>query len=181
MRLIDYTSWNPVGLAIPWNAYDEEFVVASFIAFINNLELIDNGILKNFANQNKAPYQLIKKRAENKRLLVNTSNSQLKSQLSANSSSGPLQTFKPNQFCSKPSQTQSAQTQSSKHSAMKKNSINYVDTTCRVKKMSRKLNVKGFKAGLIPEEKKTLKARGSKETTQWQGSLDRELSLSDPR
>ena len=142
--------------------------------------MIDNGILKKFANQNRAPYQLIKKRAENKRLQVNTSNSQLTSQLSANSGSGPLQTFKPNQFCSKPSQTQSAQTQSSTHS-MKKNSINYVDTTCRVKKMSRKLNVKGFKAGLIPEEKKTLKARGSKETSQWQSSLDREVSLSDPR
>ena len=60
----DYKSRNPVGLAIPPSEYDEEFVVASINAFINNLELIDNVILNNLANQNKAPYEHIKKRAE---------------------------------------------------------------------------------------------------------------------
>ena len=66
MGLIDYMSRNPVGLAIPPSQYDEEFVVASFKAFINNLELIDNVILNNLANQNKAPYELVKKRAKTK-------------------------------------------------------------------------------------------------------------------
>ena len=42
MGLIDYISRNPVGLAIPPSEYDEEFVVASIRAFINNLEMIDN-------------------------------------------------------------------------------------------------------------------------------------------
>ena len=45
MGLIDYNSQNLVGLAIPPSQYDEEFVVASIKAFINNLELIDNVIL----------------------------------------------------------------------------------------------------------------------------------------
>ena len=37
MGLIDYMSRNPVGLPIPPSEYDEEFVVASINAFINNL------------------------------------------------------------------------------------------------------------------------------------------------
>ena len=48
---------------------DEEFFVASINSFINNLKLIENVILNNLANQNKAPYELIKKRAKNKGLL----------------------------------------------------------------------------------------------------------------
>ena len=55
MGLIDYMSQNPVRLAIPPSEYDEEFVVASIRTFINNLEMIDNLILNNLANQNKAP------------------------------------------------------------------------------------------------------------------------------
>ena len=69
MGLIDYMSQNPAGLAIPPSEYDEEFVVASINAFNNDLELIDNVILNNLANQNKAPYELIKKHAENKEVL----------------------------------------------------------------------------------------------------------------
>ena len=38
MELIDYNSRNLVGLAIPPSQYDEEFVVASIKAFINNRE-----------------------------------------------------------------------------------------------------------------------------------------------
>ena len=45
-------SRNLVGLAIPPSEYDEEFVVASIKAFINNLEMIDNVNQKNLANQN---------------------------------------------------------------------------------------------------------------------------------
>ena len=59
-------SQNAVGLAIPPSEYDEEFVVASIRTFINNLEMIDNVVLNDLANQNKAPYVLIKMRAKNK-------------------------------------------------------------------------------------------------------------------
>ena len=63
MGLIDYISQNPVGLAIPPSDYDEKFVVALIRASINNLEMIDNVILNNLANQSKAPSELIKKSA----------------------------------------------------------------------------------------------------------------------
>ena len=92
MGLIDYISRNPVGLAIPPSEYDEEFVVASINAFINNLELIDNVILKNLANQNIAPYELIKKRAKNKGLLDAISNTQLTNEHSKHSNHGQLRT-----------------------------------------------------------------------------------------
>ena len=92
MGLIDYMSRNPVGLAIPPSEYDEDFVFASINAFINNLELIDNVILNKFANQNKAPCALIKKRAENKGSLDATSNTQIKSEHSEHSSHSQLRT-----------------------------------------------------------------------------------------
>ena len=47
MGLIDYISRKPVGIAKPPSAYDEEFVVSSINSFVNNLEIIDNLILKN--------------------------------------------------------------------------------------------------------------------------------------
>ena len=53
MGPIDYISRNPVGLPIPPSAYNEEFGVASINTFINNLEMIDNVILNNLANQNR--------------------------------------------------------------------------------------------------------------------------------
>ena len=41
---------------------------------------------------------------------------------------------------------------------------------------------KGFQGGFIPSELKSTEPRGRKESTQnWQGSSDREESLSDPR
>ena len=52
MGLIDYLSRNPIGLAITPSAYDEKFVVASTNSFMNILEMIDDIILKNLANQN---------------------------------------------------------------------------------------------------------------------------------
>ena len=73
MGLIHYMSRNPVGLAIPPSAYDEEFVVASINSFVNNFEMIENIIQNNLAHQNRSPYRLIKKRAENKRTLTSTS------------------------------------------------------------------------------------------------------------
>ena len=92
MGLIDYISRNPVGLAIAPSEYDEEFVVASIKKFINNLEMIDNVILNNLANQNKAPYELIKKHAKNKGLLNAASNIQLPVKHSKHSATGHCQT-----------------------------------------------------------------------------------------
>ena len=68
MRLIDYISHNPVESAMSPRAYDEIFPVSSITInlFINILEMIDNIILNNLANQNRAPYRLIKKRTEMK-------------------------------------------------------------------------------------------------------------------
>ena len=61
MRLIDYVSRTPVGLAIPPIEYNEEFVVASINSFIINLDKIDYLILNQSVNKNLAPYRLIKK------------------------------------------------------------------------------------------------------------------------
>ena len=107
MGLIDYISRNPVGLAIPPSEYDKEFVVASIRAFINNLEMIDNVILNNLANQSKAPYELIKKRARNKGLLNAASNIQLELNHSRHSATGHFQANNTNQFHSKSAENQS--------------------------------------------------------------------------
>ena len=118
-------SQNPVGLAKPPSEYDEEFVLASIKAFINNLEVIDNLILNYLADRKMAPYQLIKKRGK-KRTTVNNSNPQLRKQVSKNSESGQLQTPKKNQLCSKHSETQSVLTRkklNSKNASSKNNRI----------------------------------------------------------
>ena len=106
MGLIDYMSENPVGLAIPPCEYDEEFVVASFIAFINDLEFFDNVILNNRANQNKAPYELIKKRTK-KGLLDASSNAQLTTKHSKHSASDHFLPHKKIQSNSKSAHKQS--------------------------------------------------------------------------
>ena len=90
LSLIDYISRNPVELPILPSEYDEEFVVAAINTFINNLEMIDNVILNQLANQNKAPYDLIKMRAENKGFLDATTNAQLTIKHSKHSVSGQL-------------------------------------------------------------------------------------------
>ena len=101
-------SRSPVGLSIPPNEYDEEFVVASIISFISNLEVIDNVILIELANQNLAPCQLIKKRANYKRAIINTSKPELNQHSLRNSASGQLKTLEPNQLCSNHSANRSA-------------------------------------------------------------------------
>ena len=70
--------------------YDEAFVVAAINTFINNLEMIDNVILNQLANQNKAPCELIKKRAEIKGLLDARTNAQLTTKHSKHSVNGQL-------------------------------------------------------------------------------------------
>ena len=92
MRLIDYMSRNPVRLAKSPSEYDEEFFVASFRTFIKNLEMIDNVILNNLANQNKTPHELIKKRAKKKWLLNAALNTQLSRKTSKHSATGHCQT-----------------------------------------------------------------------------------------
>ena len=98
MGLIDCMSPNPIGLAKTPKGYDEEFVVAPIRTFINNLELIDNVILNNLANQNKAPYELFKKRAKNIGLLDGTSNIQSTTKHSKHSAIGQFQSHNRNQF-----------------------------------------------------------------------------------
>ena len=66
--------------------------------------MIDNIILNNLANQNRAPYRLITKRVENKR----TPKSGLNLKYSAHFESAHSRTFKSNQFCTKPAQIQSS-------------------------------------------------------------------------
>ena len=61
MRLIDYISRNPVGIAKPPSEYDGEIVVVLINSFVNNLEMIDNLILNQLANRKLTPYRLIKK------------------------------------------------------------------------------------------------------------------------
>ena len=101
MGLKDYMSRSPVSLAKPPSEYDEEFVVASINAFINKLELIDNVILNNMSKQNKAQFELIKKRAKNKGLLDANLNTQLTTKHSKQSARGQLQTHNQIHFHSK--------------------------------------------------------------------------------
>ena len=114
MRLIGYKSPNPFRLAITPSEYDEEFVVASINAFINNLESIDNGVPKNLANQNRAPCQLIKKRAKNKGFSNSISNAHIISQRSTHCESGELKPRGQIQFDSKSTRILSIQLHSFK-------------------------------------------------------------------
>ena len=91
-------SRNPLGFAVPPSEYDEELVLESIRTFIKNLELVDNVILNNLANQNKAPYELIKKREKNKGLLNAASNTQLELKHSKHSATGHCHTNNRNQF-----------------------------------------------------------------------------------
>ena len=183
MALIDM-SRNPVGLAVPPSEHDEELVLASIRTFIKNLEMIDNVILNNLANQNKAPYELIKKREKNIGLLNAASFTQLELKHSKHSATGHCQTNNRNQFHLKSAINQSTlprslfqQYQTSCKNSVRKNSINQIKNF----KMSRK-ETKGFEGGFIPPELKTNESRSRKESTQnWQGSSDRKESLSDPR
>ena len=63
--------------------------------------MIDNVILNNLANQHKAPYAVLKKRAENKGFLNAASNIQLTTKHSKHSAIGHFQTNNRNQFHSK--------------------------------------------------------------------------------
>ena len=60
MGSIDCMSRNSVGLFLPSSEYDDKIVVAAINTLINNLEMIDNVIINQLVNQNKAPCDLIK-------------------------------------------------------------------------------------------------------------------------
>ena len=184
MGLIDYIFINPVGLAKPPSEYDEEFVVASIRAFINNLEVIENVILNNLANQSKAPYELIKKRAKNKGLLNATSNIQLAMKNSKHSETGQCQTNNINPSHSKSAENQSTLFRSKQfqYQTNQKNFVHKISFEQRHNAAMRRKDTKGFKGGFIPTELKSSYSRGriaSREN--WHGSSDREESLSDPR
>ena len=76
------------------------------------LELIDNVFLKILANQNKAPYEMIKKRAKNKGLVKDILNAQLTFQHSKYSTSGQVKSHKQLQSLSKSTSKRSAHSQS---------------------------------------------------------------------
>ena len=181
LGLIDYMSRNPVGIAIPPSEYDEEFVVDSNNAFINDLELIDKVILNDLANQNIAPHELIKKRAESKGLLNATSNTQSTYEHSKHSTHAQLRTKTSIQCHSKIASEQSAlsQTKFLKTKQPVQKTVNCIVHS----KMNRRSETRGFKGGFLPTELKSADPRGqnTKSATQWQGSSDREEILSDPR
>ena len=154
--------------------YDEEFVAAAINTFINNLELIDNVILNKLANQNKAPYDLIKKRAEKKGLLDARINAQLTSKHSKHSVSDQLLPKNRIQSNSNSVQNQSNLSHSKNFNCSKTliNAINF-------ETMSRK-DTRIFSGGFIPAELKTSKPRGRTLSVDWRNTFDREETLSDP-
>ena len=159
---------------------NEEFVVASINAFINDLELIDNVILINLANQNKALYELIKKRAKNKSLLDANSNTQLTIEHSKHSTHGHFRTHNQIQSHLKIANKQSALFHSNRKTIQPvRKTVNLIH--CH--KMNKRPETRGFKGGFIPTELKSTDRKGqnNESTTQWQESSDREESLSDPR
>ena len=184
MGLIDYISQNPFGLAIPRSEYDEEFVVESIRTFINNLEMIDSVILNNLANQNKAPYELIKKREKHKGLLNAASNTQLAMKHSKHFATGHCQTKNTNQSHSTSAKNQSTlfRSLSQQYQSNSKNSVHKISFQLHNNAAMSRKEINGFKGGFIPPELKSSEPRGRNESTEnWQGSSDRKESLSDPR
>ena len=184
MGLIDSMSRNPVGLPLPPSEYDEEFVVASINKFINNLEMIDNVILNQLANQNKAPCDLIKKRAEIKGRLDARTNAQSTIKHSKHSINGQLLLKNRIQ-----SNSNSVQIQSTFHSAQNQSTLSHSKTlqfnersinSMKFHIMSRR-DTKNFTGGFIPSDLKTTKPRGRTASVDWKNTSDREQSLSDPR
>ena len=127
------------------------------------------------ANKNKAPYDLIKKRAENKGLLDARTNAQLTTKHSKHSVSG--QFLPKNRIQSNSNSVQNQSTLShSKNLNCSKTLINAIN----FKTMSR-TDTKNISGGFIPAELKTTKPRGLTVSVDWRNTSDREESLSDQR
>ena len=139
--------------------------------------MIDSVILSNLVNQNRAPFDLIKKRAENKWLLNASSNAQLTLKHSKHSESGQL--LPKNKIQSNSNSAHKQSTLSFKNFQLLRN-FDQRDQS-QTKTMSRK-ETKVFSGGFIPAELKANKPHGNTETSlDWQDSSDREESLSVPR
>ena len=136
--------------------------------------MIDNVILINLANQNRAPCDLIKKLAENKGFLDASLNAQLTNKHYKHSDSGQSQPKSKIQSNSNCVQNQSTLSHS-KNFNCGKTSINAII----FKTMSRK-DTKNFSGGFFPAEMKK-KPRGRTVSVDWKNTSDREESLSDPR
>ena len=114
--------------------------------------MIDNVILNNLADQNKAPSELIKNKAKNKGLLDFKSNNQLINEHSKHSTHNQLRTQH---------QVHSHLKIANKHSALchsKLKTIQPVRKTVhfiQCQKMNRRSETRGFKGGFIPTEIKS--------------------------
>ena len=145
--------------------------------------MIDNVILNQLANQNKAPCDLIKKRAENKGLLDARPNAQLTTKHSKHSVSGQL--LPKNRI---ESNSNSAQNQTTLHSVQNQSTFSHsknlkfnktLINAINFKTISRK-DTKNFAGGFIPTVLKSTKPRGRTVSVDWKNTSDREESLSDP-
>ena len=78
-----------------------------------------------------------------------------------------------------PTNSQLSQTKFLKTKQPVRNTVNCIIHS----KMNRRPETRGFKGGFLPAELKSTDAKGqnTNSATQWQGSSDREESLSDPR
>ena len=116
--------------------------------------MIDIVILNNLANQNKAPYELIKKGAKNKEILNANSNAQLTTEHSKHSALGQSQTSNKNQFQSQLARKQSdlSQLKSKNNQPICKNLLHTISTIPEKPKMSRRTDTEGFDGGFIPSE-----------------------------
>ena len=141
--------------------------------------MFDNVILNELANHNLAPCQLIKRSAENKRTLSKTSKRDLNEHSFKSSAGGQLQTQKTNKFFSNHYENQSALTRNNSY----KTSTNFVKLIHTQQNMNRKHEIRIYKGRFIRDEVKSLNPRSRKEDKllDWQGTSDREESLSDPR
>ena len=173
MGLIDYLSRNPIGLAITPSAYDEKFVVASTNIFINILELIDNIILNNLANQNWAPSRLIKMGTENKRTLTSQARLRVHLKLFTHSKSAASKQINFDQIVKKTIQHSVKQP----HQKTRIQNSSILFRNWKNQTSWDEIIIKDSKLDSVQMIKSINEAEG---TAKWQGELDREGSLSDP-
>ena len=121
---------------------------------------------------NKAQYELIKKRAENKEVLNATSNAHSTYEHSKHSTHGQLQTKTSIQSHSKIAYEQSVLSQTRFHKAKPtiQKSVNCITHS----KMSKRSDTRGFKGGCIPTELKSVDT-GGKTQSQLRSGKDRQI------
>ena len=114
--------------------------------------MIDNVIVNNLANQNKAPYELIKKSAKNKGIINVNSNAQLTTQDSKHSALGQSQTSNKNKFHSQLARKQSilSQLKSKNNQTICENSIHAPSTIPQKAKNEPQNGHKGIRRKIYP-------------------------------